>query len=118
LAWYTVKPSITGSEQSVIQLAQDTEFVQPILPYQTIKIPLSAYNTNAALTKSNYQVYVTVRDQTVATGEAELVVLPSFVANLKLETIAIGLVLGVVALTLTAGSIFVFWPRRPYSVRR
>jgi transglutaminase-like putative cysteine protease len=118
LAWYTVKPSIVGPDESVIQLDQDTEYAQPILPYQTIKIPLSAYNMNTALTKSEYQVYVAVRDQTVATGKTELVVLPSFVAKLKLETIAIGLVLGVVALTLTAGSIFVFWPKRPYSVRR
>lgn len=119
LAWYTVKPTITGPEESIIQLASYSEFTQPILPYQTIEIPLSAYNTATALTKSEqYQIYVTVGNQTVATGEARLIALPSFVAKLKLEAIAIGLVLGVVALTLTAGSIFVFWPRRSHSLRR
>lgn len=119
LAWYTVKASITGPEQSVIQFAHYSEFTQPILPYQTIEIPLSAYNTNTSLTKSElYQIYVAVGNQTVATGEAKLIALPSFVAKLKIEVIAAGMVIGVVALTLTAGSIFVFWPRRSHPLRR
>lgn len=119
LAWYTVKPNVVGPAQSSIQLTHNTEFTQPILPYQTIELPFSAYNTATNLAKNEtYQIYVTVGDQTVATGEAELFVLPSFFAELKLEFVALGMVICLVALTLIAGSIFVFWPRRSHSLRR
>lgn len=119
LAWYTVKPTVVGSPQTTIQLALSSEFTQPLLPYQTQRIPLNAYNISTSLTKNEiYQINVTVGDQTVATGEAQLIALPSFAANLSIEVIAIGMVFGIVALTLTAGSVFVFWPKRRHSVRR
>lgn len=119
LAWYTVKPTVVGPNQEGVQLTNNTEFTQPILPYQTIELPFSAYNTTTNLAKNEkYQISVSVGDQIVATGEAELFVLPSFFAKLKLEIVALGMVVGLVALTLITGSIFVFWPRRSNSLRR
>jgi transglutaminase-like putative cysteine protease len=110
-AWYDVSFDLTA-EHSQVKVFGDTH-LSALLPYQTVTIPLFVYNTgNNWLGQDQLKISVKVKQDTVATHEAEITNAPQFAQYLghPYAFAALGAVFIFVALG--AGSLLVLRRKR------
>ncbi len=121
MAWHHLSYLATTveSEKTTIKFRDEGDANKQILPFQTLRIPVTAYNTNQAINMAkSYEFTVKIQEQTIASGTAELIALPAIVGKFGPEISFAILGLCVIAITLIAGSIFVLVSSWKHPVRR
>lgn len=118
MAWYNLSAEADSATNN-ITIGDPAHPQTTILPYQTITMPLTAYNSDQSISADKiYQIYVKLADQPVASGSTRLVALPAIAAKLGVQLFITTVAISAVTLTLAAGSVFVLWRYWRNSLRR
>jgi hypothetical protein len=119
MAWYNLTVTTDHSETNTVLIGNHTQQPTHILPYQTVKIPVTAYNTNQTISADQtYQFYVNLANQPIASGSTALITLPAVAAKLGFNLFLLGLAGSIVTLTLTTGSLLILWRKWRHTLRR